>query len=221
MNVQVGGKTFVEAVRGAIPATVAEMVEAWFATEASLENESSWTSAKLERVLRALCALEDSILRTPSKTQKDFVAKLRLALSITVHKAGYWGHETKLLATVAYECAHMCDRDNEAERDAAEKAGSYEGYLALIGMPMPERTAAESAALTKGPIEKKPTSLFDRGRRVVVVVEDDNECAEIVGTVRDYKMVAEWPRYVIDLEDSHGATLEVDSCCVYPAKDAA
>ncbi|MEJ0049979.1 MAG: hypothetical protein WDN02_01975 [Methylovirgula sp.] len=59
--------------------------------------------------------------------------------------------------------------------------------------------------------------LWRRGERVIVEIGE----TEIVGTVRAHKLGADWPRYVIGLEDLAGATLEVDSCCVYPAKDAA
>jgi hypothetical protein len=121
--------------------SVLDMVEAWFAAEATFENDSGLTEAEFDEAMKAQSALEDSILRTPSKSQADFVAKIRFAVAMTVHKAGYWRRETDILASVAYECARMCDRDNDAERVAAEKAGSYEGYLAIIGMPMPERPA--------------------------------------------------------------------------------
>ena|SRR5579872_4505131 len=125
--------------------SVAQMVDAWFAAEASFKDEArlrNFTDTELEAVFEAHFALEECIVRTPSRTQKDFVAKLRFALATSVHEAGYKGHERVLLAELAYECAHMCDRDNEAERDRAEAAGSYEAYLSLIGMPMPERTTA-------------------------------------------------------------------------------
>lgn len=142
MNIQVGGRAFVEAAQAVDTRSVAEMVSAWFATETSLKNDDRLTGAELDRVMNAHSALEELILRKPSRTQNDFIAKLRFAMAMTVNAAGYWGHEREILANVAYECAHMCDRDNDGERDIAEKAGSYEEYFRLKGMPMPERTAA-------------------------------------------------------------------------------
>ncbi len=59
--------------------------------------------------------------------------------------------------------------------------------------------------------------LWRRGERVIVEIGE----TEIVGTVRAHKLGADWPRYTIELSEPPGATLEVDSCCVYPAKDAA
>ncbi len=142
MNIQVGGRTFVDAAKATDARSIAEMVAAWLATETSLKNEGRLTEAELYRVMNAQFALEKSILRKPSKTQKDFVAKLRFAIAMTVHDAGSWKHETKLLVSLAYECASMCERDNEAESAIAEKAGSFEEYFLLIRMPMPERTTA-------------------------------------------------------------------------------
>ncbi len=142
MNIQVGGSAFVEAAKATDTRSIAEMVAAWLATETSLKNTDHLTQAEFDRVMKAQSALEKSILRKPSQTQKDFVAKLRFALAMTVHDAGSWQHETDLLVSLAYECASMCERDNDAERALAEKAGSFEEYFRFIGMPMPERTAA-------------------------------------------------------------------------------
>jgi hypothetical protein len=142
MNVQVGAQFFVEAARAVDRRSVAEMVGAWFATEVSLKNSDHLTGDELERVVNAQHALQDSILETPSKSQSDFVAKVRFAIAMTVHDSGCWQHEAVLLASLAYECADLCERDNDGERATAEKAGSFAEYFRLIGMPMPEPTAA-------------------------------------------------------------------------------
>ncbi len=91
--------------------------------------------------VQALIAEEAAILKAlpnvPSKTEEDFAAKLRIAISLATDKDSICLRLPDLLDALAGDYERMRDRIDEEEYALIEKAGSYEEYFGLKGVSMP------------------------------------------------------------------------------------
>jgi hypothetical protein len=120
---------------------VGAMVARWFEIEGIFKSRA-YIDGEIGPLVAEQNAIVKAVIERDSDTERDFVAKLRLALRLASDDKSIWLQLPDLLLSLGDDYWQMRDRVDEAEYEFALKAGSYEDWFRLKGIQMAERPTA-------------------------------------------------------------------------------